>query len=90
MEIGEAHATGGQAIEDGSLHRATVAAEVAVAEVVDEEGDDIRPCGCMQICGEQHCKHCTTHAERQTVQLTKHHWLPSISRTTRNPARYSG
>ena len=41
VEVGEAHATGGKAVEDGRLDGATVTADVAVAEVVDEEGDDV-------------------------------------------------
>ena len=35
------YAARGQAIENWGLHRTTVTAEVAVAEVVDEQGDDI-------------------------------------------------
>ena len=42
VEIGEAHATGGQLVENGGLDGTAVAAEVAVSEVIDEEGDDIR------------------------------------------------
>ena len=42
MEVGKAHATCGQAIEDWSLRRTTVTAEVAVPEVVHEQGDDVR------------------------------------------------
>ena len=41
VEVGEAHATGGKLVEDGSLDGTTVTAEVAVAEVVDEQGDDV-------------------------------------------------
>ncbi len=42
MEVGEAHAFGGQLVEDRSLHGAAVASDVAVAQIVNEEGDDIR------------------------------------------------
>ena len=41
MEVGETHATCGQAIEDRGLHRTTVTAEIAVPKVVDEQGDDV-------------------------------------------------
>jgi len=36
MEIGEAHAFGGQVVENGRLDRPPVTADVAVPEVVDE------------------------------------------------------
>jgi len=42
MEVGKAHAFGGQLVEDRSLHGAAVASDVAVAQIVNEEGDDIR------------------------------------------------
>ena len=41
VEVGEAHATGCQLVEDRSLDRTAITAEVAVAEVVDKEGDDV-------------------------------------------------
>jgi hypothetical protein len=41
VKVGEAHATGGQLVEDRGLDGTTVAANVAVAEIVDEEGDDV-------------------------------------------------
>ena len=41
MKVREPHATCGQTIEDGGLHRTSVAAEVAVAEIVDEQRDDV-------------------------------------------------
>ena len=41
VEIGEAHALGGKLVEDGGFNRTTVTADVAVAEVVNEEGDDV-------------------------------------------------
>ena len=43
MEVSEAHATGGQLVEDGGLDGTVVAADVAVAQVVGQEGDDVRP-----------------------------------------------
>ncbi len=42
VKVGEAHATGGQLVEDGRLDRTVVAADVAVAKIVDVERDDIR------------------------------------------------
>ena len=42
MEVGEAHAFSGQVVENGRLDGAAIATEVAVAEVVDEQSDDIR------------------------------------------------
>ena len=36
MKIGEAHAPGGQLVENGSLDGAAVTAEVTVAKIVDE------------------------------------------------------
>jgi hypothetical protein len=36
MEIGEAHALAGQLVENGSLDRPPVTAEIAVAQIVDE------------------------------------------------------
>ena len=36
MEVGEAHALGGQVVENGRLDRPPVTADVAVPEVVDE------------------------------------------------------
>ena len=41
MEVGEAHATGGQLVEDGSLGGTAVAADVAVTQIVDKESDDV-------------------------------------------------
>jgi hypothetical protein len=41
VKVGEAHALGGQLVEDRGLHRTAVAADIAVTEVVDEEGDDV-------------------------------------------------
>ena len=41
MKVGETHAISGQPIEGWGLHRTTVTAEVTVAEVVDEQGDDV-------------------------------------------------
>ena len=41
MEVGETHATGGQFVEDRGLDGTAVAADVAVAEIVDEKGDDV-------------------------------------------------
>ena len=45
VEIGEAHAFGSQFVEDGSLDGTAVASDVAVAQVVGKEGDDVRA-GC--------------------------------------------
>ena len=42
MEVGEAHAFGGQVVENGRLDGAAIAADVAVAEVVDKQSDDVR------------------------------------------------
>jgi hypothetical protein len=42
VKIGEAHATGGKLVENGSLDRPPVTAEVTIPEIVDKEGDDIR------------------------------------------------
>lgn len=42
MEVGEAHAFSGQVVENGRLYRAAIAAEVAVAKVVDKQSDDVR------------------------------------------------
>ena len=42
MEVGKAHAFSSQLVEDRGLHRAAVASDVAVAQIVNEEGDDIR------------------------------------------------
>ena len=42
MEIGEAHALGGQLVEDRGLDWTPVTAEVTVAQVVDEQSDDVR------------------------------------------------
>ena len=42
MEVGEAHAFDGQLVEYRGLHWAAVASDVAVAQVVNEEGDDVR------------------------------------------------
>ena len=36
VEIGEAHAPGGQFVENGRLDGAAVTAEIAVAQIVDE------------------------------------------------------
>ena len=41
MEIGEAHAPGGQLVEHRGLDGATVTAKVPVAEVVDEQSEDV-------------------------------------------------
>jgi hypothetical protein len=41
IEIGEADAAGGEAVEGGSLYRAAIAAEVAETEVVGEKDDDV-------------------------------------------------
>ena len=56
MEIGEAHALGCQLIEDGSFDGTTVTAEVTVAEVVDEQGDEVRTGGSAQGCGREEDK----------------------------------
>ncbi len=42
MEIGEAHAPGGQLVEDRGLDWTPVTAEVTVAQVVDKQSDDVR------------------------------------------------
>jgi len=42
MEVGEAHTPGGQLVEDRRLDRAAIATEVPVAQVVNEQGDDVR------------------------------------------------
>ena len=42
MEVGEAYATGGQLVEDGRLDGTPVTTEVPVAQVVNEQSDDIR------------------------------------------------
>jgi hypothetical protein len=42
MKIGKPHTICSEAIKDGSVNRTPVTANVAVAEVVDEKGDDIR------------------------------------------------
>lgn len=43
VELGEAHAVGRQAVEDGSFHGPTVAAEVGPAHVVDQNDDHVGP-----------------------------------------------
>ena len=42
MEIGEAHAPGGQLVENGSLDGAAVTAKVPVPQVVNKQSDDVR------------------------------------------------
>jgi len=42
MEIGESHALGGQLVEYRGLDWTPVTAEVTVAQVVDEQSDDVR------------------------------------------------
>jgi hypothetical protein len=42
MEVGEAHALGGQLVEDRGLDWTPVTAEVTVAKVVDKQSDDVR------------------------------------------------
>ena len=42
MEVGEAHTPGGQLVEDGRLDGTPVTTEVPVAQVVNEQGDDVR------------------------------------------------
>ena len=42
VKVGEAHTSGGQLVEDGSFHRTAVASDVAITEVIDEKGDDVR------------------------------------------------
>ena len=42
VEIGEAHAPGGQLVENGSFNRPLVTAEVTVPQVVDKQSDDVR------------------------------------------------
>ena len=42
MEVGEAHALGGQLVEDRGLDWTAVTANVSVAEVVDKQSDDVR------------------------------------------------
>jgi hypothetical protein len=42
VEISEAHATGGQLVEDRGLHGPPVTTEVTIAKVVDEQSDDVR------------------------------------------------
>lgn len=42
VEVGEAHAAGGQLVEDWGLNGTAVATDVSVTEIVDEERDDIR------------------------------------------------
>ena len=42
VEVSEAHAFGSQRVENGCLDGTSVTANVAVAEVVDKEGDDVR------------------------------------------------
>ena len=41
IEIGEPHAAGREAIDRRRLHRAAIAAEVFVAQIVGEQDDDI-------------------------------------------------
>ena len=43
VELGEAHAVGRQAVEDGSFDGPTVAAEVGPAHVVDQDDDHVGP-----------------------------------------------
>ena len=42
VKVGETHAPSGQFVENGSLNRPPVTAEVTIPEIVDKEGDDIR------------------------------------------------
>ena len=47
VEVGEAHAIGSQLVENRGLDWTTVTTNIAVTEVVDEEGDDI---WCSLLC----------------------------------------
>ena len=42
MKVGETHATGSQLVEDGGLDGTAVAADVAVAQIVSQQHDDVR------------------------------------------------
>jgi len=42
VEIGESHAPSGQLVENRGLDGAPVTAKIAVAQIVDEQSDDIR------------------------------------------------
>ena len=42
VKVGETHASSGQFVENGSLDRPSVTAEVTVPQIVDEQSDDIR------------------------------------------------
>ena len=42
VEISEAHPTGGQLVENGSLNWSPVTAEITVAEIVDKQSNDVR------------------------------------------------
>ena len=42
VKVGETYAPIGQLVENGSLDRPPVTAEVTIPEIVDKEGDDIR------------------------------------------------
>ena len=47
MEVGEAHALGGQLVEDRGLDWTTVTTNIAITKIVDEEGDDV---WCSLLC----------------------------------------
>jgi|TARA_Y100001947_G_scaffold138413_2_gene128011 hypothetical protein len=56
VKVGETHATSGQLVEDGRLHRTAVAADVAVTQIVSQKKDDVRTGGGAQGGGREEDK----------------------------------